>query len=96
MLTLIVHIKINFLEIIKFHIIIATTDYENIFIEHDTRICTRRIFKLSFFFALKLQCRYVFCYLCILGYLRDNRKCPVTCIPSTEQQLVKLFTQQTV
>ena len=42
-----------------------------------------------------LYYRYVFCYLCILGYLRDHRQCPVTCIPSTEQQLIKLFTQQT-
>ena len=36
--------------------------------------------------------RYVFCYACILHYLRENHCCPITALPTTEKQIIRLFT----
>lgn len=33
----------------------------------------------------------VFCYVCIVKYLRRHGKCPVTSLPSKENQLIRLF-----
>jgi len=33
----------------------------------------------------------VFCYVCIVRYLRKHGKCPVTSLPSKESQLVRIF-----
>ncbi|XP_064405987.1 putative peroxisome assembly protein 12 [Halichondria panicea] len=35
---------------------------------------------------------YVFCYACILHYLRENHCCPITALPTTEKQIIRLFT----
>jgi len=37
---------------------------------------------------------YVFCYSCIMGYLRMHKECPITCIPTSEQQLIRLYQLQ--
>jgi len=34
---------------------------------------------------------YVFCYNCILPIVRSTQKCPVTHLPCTDQQLIRLF-----
>ncbi len=34
---------------------------------------------------------YVFCYICILDFVRDNGKCPVTHLPCLERDLIRLF-----
>lgn len=34
---------------------------------------------------------YVFCYLCVLPYVRENRKCPVTALQCREEDIIRLF-----
>ena len=36
---------------------------------------------------------YVFCYVCITGHIRDKRACPVTKIESSEDQIIRIYTQ---
>jgi len=34
---------------------------------------------------------YVFCYLCILEYVREHGRCPITAMPCREGEIIKLF-----
>ena len=34
---------------------------------------------------------YVFCYLCILQYVREHGRCPITAMPCKEEEIIKLY-----
>lgn len=34
---------------------------------------------------------YVFCFACINNYVRQRRQCPVTGIPASPEQLIRLY-----
>ena len=34
---------------------------------------------------------YVFCYSCIFNFVRMNGRCPVTLLPASTDQLIKLY-----
>ncbi|VDP14843.1 unnamed protein product [Soboliphyme baturini] len=38
-----------------------------------------------------VTCGFVFCYSCIHKYLQENGRCPITGIPATNAQLIRLF-----
>ena len=45
----------------------------------------------SYTFSSTINCRYVFCYDCITDYISSSGRCPLTCFPCSNKQLVRLF-----
>eukprot|EP00094_Tigriopus_californicus_P010714 TCALIF_10333-PA protein Name:"Similar to Pex12 Peroxisome assembly protein 12 (Mus musculus)" AED:0.36 eAED:0.36 QI:0/0/0/0.66/1/1/3/0/288 len=37
---------------------------------------------------------YVFCYVCVVKYLRQHGKCPITNFPANEDSLIRLYSQE--
>lgn len=55
-------------------------------------IFTSKIVEVTYFHE---NFSYVFCYRCIIQYLKENNCCPVTLAPATSNDLIRIFANAT-